>query len=216
MEYYRTNELYHHGILGQKWGVRRYQNQDGTLTEAGKKRYYNPDGSYTEAGKKKLAKEYQNKLNQIESGRAVTIARAASIQKNDEYYKRKIEKAELAGKKVDDLLKKREIGQKRLTELAKEFDNYGDQLDVLLNSLISDSNVVFATRKTEYGTDRNKTAKQRNQEYKTNKGEYYYQSATGTHYKVRSATNRRKNSKKYNGNKMIYRNTPIRTEYYVY
>lgn len=32
-------ELYHHGILGQKWGVRRYQNADGTLTEAGKKRY---------------------------------------------------------------------------------------------------------------------------------------------------------------------------------
>lgn len=33
------NELYHHGILGQKWGQRRYQNKDGTLTEAGKKRY---------------------------------------------------------------------------------------------------------------------------------------------------------------------------------
>lgn len=33
------NELYHHGTLGMKWGVRRYQNKDGSLTPAGKKRY---------------------------------------------------------------------------------------------------------------------------------------------------------------------------------
>lgn len=33
------NELMHHGIPGMKWGVRRYQNRDGTLTAAGKKRY---------------------------------------------------------------------------------------------------------------------------------------------------------------------------------
>lgn len=39
------DELYHHGIRGQKWGVRRYRNEDGTLTEAGKKRYgSNKDG----------------------------------------------------------------------------------------------------------------------------------------------------------------------------
>lgn len=33
----RDTTLEHHGILGQKWGVRRYQNEDGSLTEAGKK-----------------------------------------------------------------------------------------------------------------------------------------------------------------------------------
>lgn len=32
-----TNQLNHHGIKGQKWGVRRYQNEDGSLTSAGRK-----------------------------------------------------------------------------------------------------------------------------------------------------------------------------------
>lgn len=50
-EYY----LVHHGIKGQKWGVRRYQNEDGSYTEAGKSRYRNSDGTLNAAGKKRQA-----------------------------------------------------------------------------------------------------------------------------------------------------------------
>ena len=41
------NEEYleHHGILGQKWGIRRYQNSDGSLTAEGKVRYYSHETS---------------------------------------------------------------------------------------------------------------------------------------------------------------------------
>ena len=50
---YNKNELYHYGTKGQKWGIRNYQNADGSLTEAGKKRYYNPDGSLNQKGLKR-------------------------------------------------------------------------------------------------------------------------------------------------------------------
>lgn len=50
---YDQNELYHHGILGQRWGVRRFQNPDGTRTTAGKKRERESDeGSKKHIGRK--------------------------------------------------------------------------------------------------------------------------------------------------------------------
>lgn len=54
---YSASELYHHGILGQKWGVRRYQNRDGTLTSKGKKRYLDSDGEFTAKGKMKYDRD---------------------------------------------------------------------------------------------------------------------------------------------------------------
>lgn len=47
---YETNYLSHHGIKGQKWGVRRFQNSDGTLTAKGKKRYSDVTTIHTKSG----------------------------------------------------------------------------------------------------------------------------------------------------------------------
>lgn len=52
--YKDENEIYHHGILGQKWGVRRYQNPDGSLTEAGRRRAQKLKGEYESLTRKKL------------------------------------------------------------------------------------------------------------------------------------------------------------------
>lgn len=60
------NELYHHGILGQKWGVRRYQNSDGTLTTEGRARYGDTKQERKEA-RRELSIERGNAL--LDKGR---------------------------------------------------------------------------------------------------------------------------------------------------
>jgi hypothetical protein len=66
-----TNELYHHGVKGQRWGFRRYQNEDGSLTAAGKKRYSDNSTSSSESASthKKVSEmtdeELRAKLNRI-------------------------------------------------------------------------------------------------------------------------------------------------------
>lgn len=61
-------ELYHHGIKGQKWGVRRFQNKDGTYTPAGKKRYNSDSGSgggIAGAIRRKQRANAQNDLDKV-------------------------------------------------------------------------------------------------------------------------------------------------------
>lgn len=77
MDTCNIEELYHHGIKGQRWGVRRYQNEDGTLTAEGKARYgVDENGKMSKEGAKlyKQDKRDQKTLDGSNAGNAVRSA----------------------------------------------------------------------------------------------------------------------------------------------
>lgn len=73
--------LAHHGILGQKWGVRRYQNPDGTLTAAGKKRYAKSLSKYSD--RKEAEKDISSKLGAVRNKEALKRTSADFKEKSD-------------------------------------------------------------------------------------------------------------------------------------
>ena len=109
-EYYltRSDELKHHGILGQKWGLRRFQNSDGSYTAAGKERYGKGD-SEKDAKKAKMKKA-------MKIGAAV-VGTALVAYGSYKLYK-------LAGEHADTILKGRLFAQKAKVDTAlAKFDN---------------------------------------------------------------------------------------------
>lgn len=119
MNYYGET-LYHHGVKGQKWGLRRFQNEDGTLTEAGKKRYL-------QEARRDMQSEYKRNLSNPEARKVFRIndngTFGAGMDAGEAYRKGKITsedyaEAKRAAKRAHEYAKNK-YGEKAMEELAK-------------------------------------------------------------------------------------------------
>ena len=112
-EIQREKDLSHHGIKGMRWGVRRYQNEDGTLTNAGKKRY----GDLGVADRNDLAtygvKGYDRIQKSMKSGKDRKAARRYELDLN-RFGKKK-------AKRIDEKMTKKHYSHQQAvaTERAK-------------------------------------------------------------------------------------------------
>ena len=79
-QYNHSTELYHFGIKGMRWGVRRFQNKNGQLTSAGKKRYDETDGQSIKKSKHRLNLEEEYRKGGL-SKEDAEIAAAKRIKK---------------------------------------------------------------------------------------------------------------------------------------
>ena len=80
-QYQNTDELYHHGVPGQRWGFRRYQNPDGTLTPAGRRRANKLAEKYAKVtGKKLIVKKKSVQGNEKQKPKTISEMSDQEIQ----------------------------------------------------------------------------------------------------------------------------------------
>lgn len=91
--YMDADEFYHHGIKGMKWGVRRFQRKDGSLTSAGKKRYLDDPSVKSSKAKMDAARKKQRAANADytnASNKASFVPTKSNMQEANKAYARKI------------------------------------------------------------------------------------------------------------------------------
>lgn len=125
---YVSPEIYHHGVVGQKWGQRRYQNEDGSLTALGREHY-----GYS-------MRSMQNRLNALDKELAYNRGDTSrSYLKENTYHndfkrlssKGKVAQAYKASKKLGKARKEIEFNEKEREKIKKQIDDIlkmaGDQ-----------------------------------------------------------------------------------------
>ena len=76
-----SNSLYHFGIKGMKWGIRRYQNKDGSLTAAGKKRYNEGEQSPKEKSTQSSSSNRSRSISELSDAELRTRINRLNLEK---------------------------------------------------------------------------------------------------------------------------------------
>lgn len=139
------NYLVHFGTKGMRWGVRRYQNDDGTLTEAGKK-HYGKDGK---AGSLRTAFD----LNKVDRESTVSKARSETHRLLEAEYERRAKKRIKKGKSgysYTNAAKKHKMKSEEYDKLAKEGRDF---INTMLKSAINSGKSVHSKNVYRYSGD---------------------------------------------------------------
>lgn len=144
-----NSELYHYGVKGMKWGIRRYQNKDGSLTPAGEKRL----NDYKSKESERITKKYQ--VEKLDTKRK--LLEIEFEEKNDNFTYNRLTRAnyKLLKAQTMEFLEKRKLDSMTYEDMMNEraevrkarAKNFISELESMVMDNLTDTDVLKTNRR---------------------------------------------------------------------